>query len=428
MKLWGGRFKDKPAKAAQEFTSSIYFDNRLAKIDCIGSIAHVKMLGKCNIIPQNQAKDIIKALSAILKEIVTGKFKTDVSCEDIHTNIEKEVIKRAGEAGKKMHTARSRNDQIALDERLYLREEILSIIKKIQSVKSSLKLFGKRYKNLVIPGFTHMQHAQPVKFIDYIDAYSVMLERDIERFKEANKRVNVMPLGAGALAGTSLPIDRNYVANLLGFPKVTKNNIDAVSDRDYIIEFASVCAILFVHLSRLSEEMVIWVTKEFGYIEIADSFTTGSSIMPQKKNPDIFELIRGKTGRIFGGLMGLLTIMKGLPLAYNSDMQEDKVHLFSIIDTTKDTLNILTELIKNIKLKVQNIKKAMDKDYSDATELANYLVSKGLSFRDAHAITGKIVLYCMEEDVDLKDLPLGKYRIFSNIFDNDVYKVLKVRC
>jgi argininosuccinate lyase len=427
MKLWGGRFKIDADKLAAKFTASISFDNRLAKYDCIGSIAHVKMLGKQKIIPSKDAVKIVAALKNILKKIETGKFKVDFACEDIHTNIEKEVIKLAGEAGKKMHTARSRNDQVALDEKLYLRAEIVEIHSKLQKVIISLDKWSALHAGMIIPGFTHMQHAQPVKFEEYIGAYTEMLNRDIWRLTNAYERTNIMPLGACALAGTSFPIDRKFVAEELDFSMPTKNTIDSVSDRDHIIEFISDCAIIAMHLSRISEEMVIWSTKEFAYVEISDAFTTGSSIMPQKKNPDIFELIRGRTGRVYGSLMGILTVMKGLPLAYNSDMQEDKIHLFTAVDSIKETLDILGILFNNIKLKTENIKKTLLKDYSDAVEVANYLVKKGMNFKDAHTVTGKLVLYCIEENKDFNNLGIGDFKVFSKLFEKDVYEVLKVK-
>ncbi|MEI7904788.1 MAG: argininosuccinate lyase [Candidatus Firestonebacteria bacterium] len=424
MKLWGGRFESEPEKDAKNFTNSIYFDYRLAKYDVAGSIAHVKMLGARGIIPKTDAAKAVKALKRILAEIEKGKFKPDFTCEDIHTDIEKRVIKIAGEAGKKMHTARSRNDQIALDERMYIKEEINNIAGLIEGLKDSLLFLGKKYAGLTLCGFTHMQHAQPVKFSVYLGAYMEMLNRDTERFKDCYKRVNVMPLGACALAGTSLPIDRKFVAKQLGFPAVTKNTIDSVSDRDFIIEFASCAAVLFVHLTRLAEEMVIWSTKEFKYIEIPDEFATGSSIMPQKKNPDIFELLRGKSGRVFGALTGILTIMKGLPLAYNSDMQEDKVHLFSVVDTVKQSLLIAAKVMKGLTVNETSIKKAGEKDYSDAVEIANYLVKKGLAFKDAHLVVGKIVLYCIKNDLDFKDLDLYELKKFSVKFDEGIYRIL----
>ncbi|OGF50016.1 MAG: argininosuccinate lyase [Candidatus Firestonebacteria bacterium RIFOXYA2_FULL_40_8] len=427
MKLWGGRFNTDPDKLAAKFTASISFDNRLAKYDCIGSIAHVKMLGKQKIIPAKDAVKIIAALKKILAKIETEKFKVDFSCEDIHTNIEKEVIKLAGEAGKKMHTARSRNDQIALDEKLYLKTEIIEVISKLQKVIISLDKWSALHKGLIIPGFTHMQHAQPVKFEEYIGAYTEMLGRDIWRLTDAYKRANIMPLGACALAGTSFPIDRKFVAKQLGFSIPTKNTIDSVSDRDHVIEFISDCAIIAMHLSRVSEEMVLWSTKEFAYVEISDAFTTGSSIMPQKKNPDIFEILRGRTGRAFGGLVGMLTVMKGLPLAYNSDMQEDKLHLFNVVDSVKESLSILELLFNNIKLKTGNIKKAMLNDYSDAVEVANYLVKKGMNFKDAHTATGKLVLYSEQKNKDFCDLSLSEFKIFSKLFGKDIYEALKVK-
>ncbi len=427
MKLWGGRFNTEPDKLAEKFTASISFDSRLAKFDCIGSIAHVKMLGKQSIIPLKDASRIVKALQFILAKIEAGKFKIDPSCEDIHTNIEKEVIKLAGQAGKKMHTARSRNDQIALDEKLYLKEEIKIIIKKLEESVENLKKFSNKNKDMVIPGFTHLQHAQPVKFTEYIGAYIEMLKRDISRFKDTFKRLNYMPLGACALAGTSFPIDRNFVSRALGFTMPTKNTLDSVSDRDHVIEFVSACAILSIHLSRFAEEMILWSTKEFAYIEISDAFTTGSSIMPQKKNPDIFELIRGRTGRIYGGLVGLLTLMKGLPLAYNSDMQEDKIHLFSVADSILDSLDIFSEVVSHIKLNNACIKKSMFKDYTEAVEIANYLTKKGLNFKDAHTIAGKLVLYCLKMDKDFSELTIADFKKYSDKFTENVFDVLKVK-
>ncbi len=416
-----------PDKLAEKFTASVSFDGRLAKYDCLGSIAHVKMLGRQKIISKTEASKIIKALNNILVKIGSGRFKTDTSCEDIHTVIEKEVIKLAGEAGKKMHTARSRNDQIALDEKLYLKETIDNIIIKIKKSIKSFKGFAGKNKGLLIPGFTHMQHAQTVKFEKYAGAYIEMLERDISRFKDVYKRANYMPLGACALAGTSFPIDRAMVSAELGFTMPTKNTLDSVSDRDHIIEFISACALLSMHLSRFAEEMILWSTKEFAYIEISDAYTTGSSIMPQKKNPDIFELIRGRTGRVYGGLMGMLTLMKGLPLTYNSDMQEDKIHLFSVADSIQDSLDIFEAVVKNIKLKPENIKRSMYKDFSEAVEVANYLTKKGLNFKDAHTITGKLVLYCMEKDKDLKELSIENFKKYSKLFKEDIFNVFKAK-
>ena len=427
MKLWGGRFNIDPDKLAEKFTASIAFDRRLAKYDCIGSIAHVKMLGKQDIISKKDAASIVKALKNILLKIESGKFKVDSSCEDIHTNIEKEVIKLAGETGKKMHTARSRNDQIALDEKLYLKDTIIITIGKIQKFIVNLQELSVKNKGLVIPGFTHLQHAQPVKFSEYIGAYTEMLKRDVSRFDDAYKRADYMPLGACALAGTSFSIDRNFVSKELGFAVPTKNTLDSVSDRDHVIEFISACAILSMHLSRFSEEMVLWATKEFSYVEISDAFTTGSSIMPQKKNPDIFELIRGRTGRIYGGLIGMLTIMKGLPLTYNSDMQEDKIHLFSVVDSVHDSLDIVSIVVKNIKLNFENIKRSKYKDYSEAVEIANYLAKKGLNFKDAHTVTGKLVLYCIDQNKDFSELEIAEFQKYSKLFKADIYTALRVK-
>ncbi len=424
MKLWGGRFEKEPSKAAEKFTSSIFFDYRLAEYDVLGSIAHVKMLGKQKIIPKADASKIIKALWKVLASVKSGKFVSDVSCEDIHTDIEKRVIKLAGEAGKKMHTARSRNDQIALDERMYLRAEINSITAEIEELISVFAKIAKENKGLALPGFTHMQHAQPVSLSAWTGAYIAMLSRDAERFKDCFKRVNIMPLGACALAGTSLPIDRVFVAKQLGFPSVVKNTIDAVSDRDHVVEFIAASAIVFMHLSRLAEEMVIWSTKEFKYVEIPDEYSTGSSIMPQKKNPDIFELLRGKTGRVYGNLAGILTILKGLPLAYNSDMQEDKIHLFSAADSVKEALDITALVMAGVKFNKENITYAMQNDFSDAVEAANYLVKKGLSFKAAHNVIGKIVLHCVKEEIGFKELSLTELKVFSDKIGQDFYAVL----
>ena len=424
MKLWGGRFEKKPSKAAEKFTSSIFFDYRLAEYDVLGSIAHVKMLGKQKIIPKTDSAKIVKALWKVLAAVKSGKFAPDASCEDIHTDIEKRVIKLAGKSGKKMHTARSRNDQIALDERMYMRSEINDITAGLEELISVFVKLAKENSGLVLPGFTHMQHAQPVKFSAWAGAYAAMFSRDIERFKDCFKRVNVMPLGACALAGTSLPIDRNYVAKQLGFPSPVKNTLDAVSDRDHVVEFISDSAVVFMHLSRLAEEMVIWSTKEFKYIEIPDEYSTGSSIMPQKKNPDIFELLRGKTGRVYGNLTGILTIMKGLPLAYNSDMQEDKIHLFSAADAVKEALEIAALVMAGVKFNQENIKYSMKNDFSDAVEAANYLVKKGLDFKDAHNVVGKIVLHCIKEEIGFNDLSLSELKEFSDKIGQDFYGIL----
>ncbi len=424
MKLWGGRFEKKPSKAAEKFTSSIFFDYRLAEYDVLGSIAHVKMLGKQKIIPKTDSAKIVKALWKVLAAVKSGKFAPDASCEDIHTDIEKRVIKLAGKSGKKMHTARSRNDQIALDERMYMRSEINDITAGLEELISVFVKLAKENSGLVLPGFTHMQHAQPVKFSAWAGAYAAMFSRDIERFKDCFKRVNAMPLGACALAGTSLPIDRNYVAKQLGFPAPVKNTLDAVSDRDHVVEFIADSAVVFMHLSRLAEEMVIWSTKEFKYIEIPDEYSTGSSIMPQKKNPDIFELLRGKTGRVYGNLTGILTIMKGLPLAYNSDMQEDKIHLFSAADAVKEALEIAALVMAGVKFNQENIKYSMKNDFSDAVEAANYLVKKGLDFKDAHNVVGKIVLHCIKEEIGFNDLSLSELKEFSDKIGQDFYGIL----
>jgi argininosuccinate lyase len=424
-KPWAGRFKFKTSKIVEHFTESISFDNRLWRYDIEGSIAHAKMLGKQRIITKEDSEKIIQGLKEIAADIEKGKFKFKKDLEDIHMNIESALIKKIGDAGGKLHTARSRNDQVALDLRLYLREEskeILSLIKKFQ--KTFLNVATKHINSLM-PGYTHLQRAQPVLLPHHILAYVEMLERDKKRFKDTLKRINILPLGASAIAGTTFPIDRVYVARLLCFDDISQNSIDSVSDRDFVIESLSNSSILIMHLSRLAEELVLWSTEEFRFIEMPDAFTTGSSAMPQKKNPDVAELIRGKTGRVYGNLFSLLTIMKGLPLSYNRDLQEDKLPLFDTVDTVKACLDILNEMLPGIKFNTNRMYETAVEGYSTATDIAEYLVKKGLPFRKAHEITGTIVLYCISKKKKLGELTLRELNKYSPLFSDDIYLFLR---
>lgn len=423
-KLWAGRFREKTAKVVESFTESISFDHRLWRYDIEGSIAHAMMLGRQGIITKEEAEAIIRGLREIASEIEAGKFEFREELEDIHMNIEHALTEKIGDSGKKLHSARSRNDQIALDIRLYMRAEIREIISLLRSVQIILLETAEKNINIIMPGYTHMQRAQPVLMSHHLLAYIHMLERDSERLRDCLKRVNVLPLGSCALSGTSLPIDRRYVAELLGFDTVSENSIDSVSDRDILLEFLADASILMMHLSRFAEELVLWSTEEFGFITISDAFTTGSSIMPQKKNPDVAELIRGKTGRVYGDLFSLLTTMKGLPLSYNRDMQEDKEPLFDAIDTVKAVLSVLREMIPAIKFNQDKMYKASSSGYTTATDIAEYLVKKGVPFRKAHEVAGKIVLSCIEKGKNLTDLTLKEYRGFSTLIDKDIYSVL----
>ena len=424
-KPWSGRFEKETDKLVEEFTASISFDKRLYKYDIEGSIAHCMMLAKCKIIKNGEAEKIIKGLRDIKKEIDSGRFKFDIALEDIHMNIERRLIDKIGTVGGKLHTARSRNDQVALDIRLYLRDEIGEIVSLIRGLKKSIVKKAKGNIDVIMPGYTHLQMAQPVLFSHHLLAYYDMFDRDEERFLDMLKRVNVMPLGSAAMAGTNYPIDRKYVAKLLQFPAVTTNSMDAVGDRDFSIEFLSTSAILMMHLSRFSEELIIWSTSEFGFIELDDSFCTGSSIMPQKKNPDVPELVRGKTGRVYGNLMSLLTTMKSLPLAYNKDMQEDKEPLFDTIDTVKASLLIYSKMIGTIKLNRDRLGEAVFQGFMTATDMADYLVMKGLPFRDAHEVVGKVVSFCIKSHKLLSDLTFHELQKFSKSFKKDIFSFIK---
>lgn len=425
-KLWSGRFDEKTALSVERFTESISFDKRLWRYDIEGSIAHVKMLAKQGIISKDDSKKIIKGLKDIAKDIDREAFDFKAELEDIHMNIESALIERIGEVGGKVHTARSRNDQVALDLRLYLRDETKFTIQLTKKLQNALIFIAAKHTETIMPGYTHMQRAQPITLAHYMLAYSEMFKRDIERLKDAYKRIDTIPLGACALAGTTLNIDRAFVAKQLGFKRICENSIDAVSDRDFVIEFIGDASILMMHLSRMSEDMILWAGEEFSFIKLPDRFTTGSSIMPQKKNPDVLELIRGKTGRVYGGLVSILTTMKGLPLSYNRDMQEDKVPLFEVIDTLKASLDIMTEIIDGVEFNIERLLKTAGSGYSLATDLAEYLVKKGIPFRNAHEITGRIVRYCIENNMELEELTLDKYRDFSDKVEDDIYERLSL--
>jgi argininosuccinate lyase len=426
-KPWQGRFTEKTAKIVESFTESISFDRRLWKYDIEGSIAHARMLAKQGIIKRDEAKKITGALQQISQEIESGEFHFREDLEDIHMNIEAALIQKIGDTGRKLHTARSRNDQVALDLRLYLRaesDEIIALIKNLQGIFLNL---AERHIGVSMPGYTHLQRAQPVLLSHHLLAYIEMLLRDRERFIDSLKRINRLPLGSCALAGTTLSIDRALVAQFLDFKEIAQNSIDAVSDRDFAIEFLSNCAILMMHLSRLAEELVLWSAEEFQFIELPDSFTTGSSIMPQKKNPDAAELIRGKTGRIYGNLVNLLTIMKGLPLAYNRDMQEDKLPVFDTADTVKSCLEILIAMIPGISFRTMRMQETAGEAYSTATDLAEYLVKKGVPFRQAHEITGRIVRSAIKQNKKLEEISLSEFQKFSPLIQEDIYTRLSVK-
>jgi len=424
-KPWAGRFQEKTSKIVESFTESISFDHRLWRYDIQGSIAHAKMLGKQGIITRADSEKIIKGLEGIQRDIETGKFRFSEELEDIHMNIESALINKIGDVGGKLHTARSRNDQVALDLRLYLRAEAKEILFLIKKFQKTLLNIATKHINSLMPGYTHLQRAQPVLLSHHLLAYIEMLLRDVERFQDALKRINVLPLGSCAMAGTNLPVDRGYVAKLLGFEGISQNSIDAVSDRDFAIEFLSAAAILIMHLSRLAEELILWSTEEFKFIELPDAFTTGSSIMPQKKNLDVAELIRGKTGRIYGNLLSLLIVMKGLPLSYNRDLQEDKIPVFDSVDTVKSCLVVLNEMFPRIRFNTKRMHETAGEGYSTATDIAEYLVKKGLPFRKSHEITGKIVLYCIKKKKKLDELTLKELNTFSTLIANDIYSCLK---
>jgi argininosuccinate lyase len=410
-------------KSVQEYVASIPFDRRLYRQDIQGSIAHARMLAKQGIIGGSEAAAIIKGLESIQKAIERGKFQFKTELEDIHMNIEAGLFEKVGNVAGKLHTARSRNDQIALDLRLFVKEEIGKTIDKIKALQAALVELAEANKTVIMPGYTHLQQAQPVLLAHHLLAYFEMLQRDKERFHGCLRRTDVLPLGSGALAGVPYPIDREFVARQLGFNKVSANSLDAVSDRDFVIEYEAAAAITMMHLSRLAEELILWSASEFGFIEIGEDFMTGSSIMPQKKNPDVAELVRGKTGRVYGHLMGILTTMKSLPLAYNRDMQEDKEGLFDTVDTLHSSLEVFAGMVKAIKVNTGRIAQAMKTDYILATDLADYLVNKGLPFREAHGVVARLTEYAMSKGKNFRELGRKEYREFSPLFSGDIYKV-----
>lgn len=423
-KLWSGRFTEKTSGTVESFTESISFDRKLWKHDIKGSTAHARMLAKQRIITKKEAAAIVAGLQEIAGRIENGSFHFSPELEDIHMNIESALTEKIGPAGKKLHTARSRNDQVAVDLRLYLKEETGKIIRQLRRLQKTFLILAEKYQTAVMPGYTHLQRAQPVLLGHHLMAYVEMFQRDRERFSDCLKRTDVCPLGACALSGTSLPTDRAYTAKLLGFRQATDNSIDSVSDRDFAVEFLSCSAIAMMHLSRLAEELILWSTEEFRFIEISDRFTTGSSIMPQKKNPDVAELMRGKTGRVYGNLMALLTLMKGLPLAYNRDMQEDKLSVFDSAETLQACLAVLDEMMQEVKFHTKRLAETAGEGYSTATDIAEYLVRKDIPFREAHEITGKIVLYCISKNMQLHDLSLKELRSFSAKISDDITAVL----
>ena len=426
MKLWGGRFSGRTDDAAYSFHSSIMFDQRLFRHDINGSIAHAQMLGKQGIIPQSDSDAIVQALKGILADIEGGTLKIDSGAEDIHSFVEAELIARIGEAGRRLHTGRSRNDQVALDMRMYVKEEINTTGTLLVKLLSALLTAAKLHISTIMPGYTHLQKAQPVTLGHHLLAYFQMFKRDHERLCGCRSRTDVMPLGSGALAATSYPLDRDFVRESLGFADITANSLDAVSDRDFCIEFVSCLSIIMMHLSRFCEELILWSTDTFGFVEISDAYATGSSIMPQKKNPDMAELIRGKTGRVYGSLMGLLTVMKGLPLAYNKDMQEDKEAVFDAADTVKACLDVFTGMFESLTFNTDALYNSALGGYTNATDAADWLVKKGVTFRDAHEITGRLVRYAIEKKKRIDELRLDELKSISEIFDQTLYESISV--
>lgn len=417
------RFSKNLSETACKYASSIDFDKRLYSYDIAGSIAHTRMMAKQGIIPPEDAEKIISGLTSIRKEIEQGKFSFKEELEDIHINIESRLTEMIGDTAGKLHTARSRNDQIALDMRLFTREAIINTVQNITKCQQAIITLAEKNRDVVIPGYTHLQRAQPVLLAHHLLAYYEMLKRDKERFQDCLKRTNILPLGSGALAGVPYPVDREYVAHELNFTDITNNSIDAVSDRDFVIEYEAAASLTMLHLSRLAEEFIIWSSTEFNFIEIDDAFTTSSSIMPQKKNPDIAELMRGKTGRVYGHLLGLLTTMKGLPLSYDRDLQEDKEGLFDTVDTLLSTLEVASGMIATTIVNKDGIQNTISKGYLLATDVADYLVNKGLPFRKAHGIVSKIVNYAIEQKLTLEQIPLNDYQRFCPLFQNDIYAV-----
>lgn len=426
MKLWGGRFTKETDKLVHAFNASVSFDQKFYKEDIEGSIAHVTMLAKQKIITEDEKEVIITGLKGILDDIVTGRLEIDGTYEDIHSFVEAHLTERTGEAGKKLHTGRSRNDQVALDMKLYTRKEILEIDGLLKNLLQSLLKIIKENTNTIMPGFTHLQKAQPVTLAHHAGAYFEMFKRDRSRLKDTLERMNYCPLGSGALAGTTYPLDREFTASLLGFKGASLNSMDSVSDRDYLIEFCSAMSIIMMHLSRFCEEITIWNSNEYQFIEIDDAYSTGSSIMPQKKNPDIAELVRGKTGRVYGTLVSLLTTMKGLSLAYNKDMQEDKELVFDAIDTIKSCILLFNGMVSTITFNKDKMRQSAEGGFTNATDAADYLVKHGVPFRDAHGIIGRLVLYCIDNNKTLGDLTLDEYKKISPVFEKDIYNAISM--
>ena len=424
-KLWGGRFEKSTDEMINEFQASINFDKRMYREDIAGSIAHAKMLAAQGIISADDSQKICAGLKKILEQIDAGEFNFSIALEDIHMNIEKALTDEIGAAGGKLHTARSRNDQVALDTHLYIKNQVREVRKLILDLQKALVKVAEKNSDVIFPGYTHLQRAQPILFAHHLLAYFSMLQRDFSRFEGVYARADIMPLGAGALAGTTFNIDRNFVARELNFNEIYSNSLDAISDRDYLLEFLAAASILMVHLSRFSEEIILWCSREFSFIELDDAHCTGSSMMPQKKNPDVPELVRGKSGRVFGHLTALLTTVKALPLAYNKDLQEDKEGVFDALDTIKFSLAVFAQIVSGMKIRKNNMLKAVEEDFSNATDLADYLVKKNLPFRQAHEVAGKIVHFCIEKNIYLKDLSLADFKKFSPLFDADIHDAIK---
>lgn len=427
MKLWGGRFTKEINQLVHNFNASISFDQKFYKQDIQGSIAHVTMLAKQGILSEDDKETIIKGLNGILEDIESGTLEISASSEDIHSFVEQTLIERVGEAGKRLHTGRSRNDQVALDMKLYTRDEIEELDKLLKSLLTSILRVMQENTETYMPGFTHLQKAQPITLAHHFGAYFEMFKRDRSRLSDIEKRLNYCPLGSGALAGTTYPLDREYTASLLNFDGATLNSMDSVSDRDYLIELLSALSTIMMHLSRFCEEIIIWNSNEYRFVEIDDSYSTGSSIMPQKKNPDIAELVRGKTGRVYGALMSLLTTMKGIPLAYNKDMQEDKELSFDAIDTTKGCLSLFTGMIDTMKFNNKVMEASAKNGFTNATDAADYLVNHGVPFRDAHGIVGQLVLYCIGKNIALDDMSLDEFKSISSVFEEDIYDAISLK-
>jgi argininosuccinate lyase len=426
MQLWQGRFKKSLSKTTNDFNSSISFDSRMFKEDIEGSIAHATMLGETGIIKKEESAHIVQGLKGILEDLLNGSLQFDMECEDIHTFIEGELTRRIGDDGKRLHTARSRNDQVAVDIKLYLRNEVQEVIDLLKDLIKVIASKAQEYYDTVMPGYTHLQRAQPITFGHHLLAYGEMFLRDLSRLQDCKKRMNINPLGSCALAGTTYPIDRHLTSSLLGFDAPTNNSLDGVSDRDYCLEIASDLSIIMVHLSRFSEEMIMWCSWEFKFVELDDAFSTGSSIMPQKKNPDIAELVRGKSGRVFGDTMSLLTAMKGIALAYNKDMQEDKELSFDAFDTAKGCIALFNGMLKTIRFNKDVMRKSANNGFTNATDAADYLVNHGIPFRDAHGIIGQIVLYCIDKDIAIDDMSLDELKKFSDVFEEDIYDAISM--